>query len=239
MESAEASDRDSDSATSVRSAVSNSTQTETAADQSSVPAVANDVNSPAKSRPSKRESVGAPQRDESSANAEPLDPDAGSEEDSGEEDDDSGEEFTDDSEEESEESEADSSFEAASASSDDDVPIRKQSHRRSNATGATPAKARKSSLAVARPAVPEVLEESEDEAVSTASRPSTRGTLGAKNAARDDKLSFSSPSTAKSTKTRKPATPVSGMADLHLNEAAEPNTSDVEVRAEPTKKKKR
>jgi hypothetical protein len=184
--------------------------------------------------------MGVPQRDGSRPNADPVDPDAGSEEGSDAEDDDSSEESTGESEEEeSEESEADSSFEAASASSDDEVPIRKQSRRRSNATGVTPAKARKSSVAVARPVIPEVLEESEDEVVSKASRSSTSGMPGAKNAARGDRLLSSSPSTSKSTKTRKPATPVGGMADLQLDEAAEPTTSEVEVKAEPAKKKKR
>lgn len=239
MESAEVSDRDSDSAASMRSAVSDNTQLDTATDQSPAPVVAKDPTL-SKSQSSRRQSVGAPQLDESRTDEDPVDPDAGSEEGSEVEDDDSSEESTDDSEEEeSEESEADSSFEAASASSDDEVPVRKQSRRGSNATGATPVKARKSSIAVARPVIPEVLEESEDEVVSKVSRSSTSGIPGAKNAARGDKSSSSSPSTSKSTKTRKPAIPVSGMADLQLDEAAEPTTSDAEVKAEPAKKKKR
>jgi hypothetical protein len=226
MEAAEAGDSNPGLGTSVRSAISDRTETKITTERSSEPA-ATQPDSPAKSRSSRRQDAKAP-----STTTDPLDPDAGSESDADTDEDDSTEESDSESEENSEESEADSSFEAASASSDDDIPVRKTSRRRSTATNQIPAKARKSSLAVTRPAI---LEESEDEDSSTATRPSTLGISVAKNTAQDK----ATPSSPEAPKTRKTVAPINDKADLQLDENTEPTTPDVEAKAEPAKKKKR
>lgn len=142
-------------------------------------------------------------------------------------------------EDELEDSEDDSSFDAPSESSDDDLPVRKPSRRRSTATGPSPVKGRKSTAAVAIPKIPEILEEDNDVVVPKAGRPSTRKPKGVDNAATGNEPSCAPRSPSGETRGEKPAVPVDDMVELQLEKTVDSTAPEPATKPEPTKKKKR
>lgn len=159
-----------------------------------------------------------------------------------EESDESSEESTNESEEdELSETEEDSSFEVASESSEDDIPLRKPSRRRSTATRQSPVKPRKSSV-VPTPAIPEVLEEEEEEDVilPKSSRRSAHKGQGEQPERQKEGADPVSPrSPLNEIRVQDSVSPVKGMASLQLEETPEPLSPELKSRPEPVKKKKR
>ena len=163
--------------------------------------------------------------------------------DRGEDSDESSEESIDESEEEElSESEEDSSFEVATESSDDEIPLRKPSRRRSTATRHSPHKPRKSNAVKAKALIPEPLEEEDDviptksSGQSASNRQSTRRQLELETGA----TAVSAPrSPLHEICVQDSVSPLKGMASQQLKEIEASLDPEQEPRPEPVKKKKR